>query len=163
MNIRKAKYEDLETIEKIYADARDFMKASGNPEQWKNTYPCHDLLVKDIDDACLYICEENEEMLGAFFFKIGEDATYKKIYDGEWKNKLPYAVIHRIAVAKNAHGKGVARACFDYGFGISGNLKIDTHKDNLPMQKALFKYGFERCGIIYLENGEERIAFQKYT
>ena len=29
------------------------------------------------------------------------------------------------------------------------------------LQKALAKYGFEYCGIIYLEDGDERIAFQK--
>ena len=29
------------------------------------------------------------------------------------------------------------------------------------MQRSLQKYGFSRCGIIYLANGEERIAFHK--
>ncbi|MBO7402045.1 MAG: GNAT family N-acetyltransferase [Lachnospiraceae bacterium] len=29
------------------------------------------------------------------------------------------------------------------------------------MQGALAKNGFERCGIIYLENGEPRVAFQR--
>ncbi|HNZ83431.1 MAG TPA: GNAT family N-acetyltransferase, partial [Sedimentibacter sp.] len=41
------------------------------------------------------------------------------------------------------------------------NLKIDTHRDNIPMQNLLNKNGFIRCGIIYLENGDERIAYQK--
>ena len=41
------------------------------------------------------------------------------------------------------------------------NLKIDTHRDNYPMQKSLKKNGFEYCGIIYLADGNERLAFQK--
>jgi RimJ/RimL family protein N-acetyltransferase len=41
------------------------------------------------------------------------------------------------------------------------NLKIDTHRDNIPMQKVLKRNGFSECGIIYIENGDERIAFQK--
>jgi hypothetical protein len=43
----------------------------------------------------------------------------------------------------------------------SGNIRIDTHRDNVPMLSLLDKSGFERCGIIYLKNGDERIAFQK--
>ncbi len=29
------------------------------------------------------------------------------------------------------------------------------------MQHILTKYGFQRCGIIYVKNGTERIAYQK--
>lgn len=29
------------------------------------------------------------------------------------------------------------------------------------MQKTLIKNGYRVCGTIYLENGDERIAFQK--
>ena len=31
------------------------------------------------------------------------------------------------------------------------------------MQHILAKYGFQRCGIIYVKNGTERIAYQKNT
>ena len=41
------------------------------------------------------------------------------------------------------------------------NLRIDTHEDNIPMRSFLLKHGFVECGIIYLENGEERIAYHK--
>ena len=34
------------------------------------------------------------------------------------------------------------------------NIKIDTHKDNISMQKLLEKNGFKYCGIIYLEDGK---------
>lgn len=42
-----------------------------------------------------------------------------------------------------------------------GNIRIDTHRNNIPMQKTLIKNGYRVCGTIYLENGDERIAFQK--
>ncbi len=104
---------------------------------------------------------EGNEIFGVFVYFFGVDKTYLEIYDGEWRNELPYGVIHRIAVAENAHGKGVARACFDFAYSRCKNLKIDTHRDNVPMQRALLKCGFEYCGIIYLESGDERLAFQK--
>ena len=67
---------------------------------------------------------------------------------------------HRVASAGRC--KGVGAFCLNWAFEQSGNLRIDTHHDNKPMQNLLNKLGFEYCGIIYLENGEPRLAFQKY-
>ena len=36
-----------------------------------------------------------------------------------------------------------------------------THEENLVMQSAIAKCGFTRCGIIYLESGDPRIAYEK--
>lgn len=102
---------------------------------------------------------DGEEIAGVFYFAKENDPTYEKIYDGAWLNRNEYAVIHRIAVAKQ--GRGVSAFCFDYCYNAFPNLKIDTHKNNIPMQKALAKNGFSLCGKIYLDNGEERIAYQK--
>ena len=45
------------------------------------------------------------------------------------------------------------------------SIRIDTHEGNLPMQRALEKSGFARCGTIFLkggaEDGDPRIAFEK--
>ena len=98
-------------------------------------------------------------MVATFYFSIENDRTYDKIYDGEWVNTQPYAVIHRIAVKH--HGKGIADFIYSECFKLHPNIKIDTHKDNLPMQRSLAKAGFKYCGIIYLESGEERLAYQK--
>ena len=38
---------------------------------------------------------------------------------------------------------------------------MDTHDDNLSMQRFLTKYGFNYCGTIYLENKEKRRAYEK--
>ena len=159
MEIRSATERELDTVLRIYADARQFMREQGNPDQWGDNYPPKELLREDIEAQRLYLCVEGDEILGVFYFAVGEDPTYRVIENGSWLNDFPYGVIHRIAVAKQGHG--VAAFCFDYAFAQCGNVKIDTHKDNLPMQRALEKRGFVRCGIIYLENGDERIAYQK--
>lgn len=78
--------------------------------------------------------------------------------NGEWhSDREPYGVIHR--VASNGVTKGVTRAAFSYGLERSGYVRIDTHEDNKPMQGALKKFGFRECGVIHLERGAERIAF----
>ena len=88
-----------------------------------------------------------------------DDPTYHRIDFGSWKSDAPYAVIHRIAVKH--HGKGIIDFCFNECFRLQGNLRIDTHRDNIPMQKCLIRNGFEYCGVIYLANGDERLAYQK--
>lgn len=47
------------------------------------------------------------------------------------------------------------------GMEQSDNIRVDTHKDNLVMQHILEKRGFRRCGIIYVKDGTERIAYQR--
>ena len=159
MDIRKADIKEFSEIRDIYASARAFMSENGNAEQWKGGYPSDSLIKSDIERENLYVCMDGEEIAGVFYFAKENDPSYEKIYEGEWLNDNEYAVIHRVAVAKQ--GRGVSAFCFDYCYNAFPNLKIDTHKDNIPMQKALAKNGFARCGKIYLDNGEERIAYQK--
>lgn len=83
------------------------------------------------------------------------------IEDGAWINEEPYGVVHRIASARTV--RGAATFCVNWAFRQTGNIRIDTHRDNIPMQNMLKKNGFRYCGTVYLENGEPRIAFQKIT
>lgn len=159
MQIRHATAEDLAFILPIYDHARTYMRENGNPTQWGDSYPDEDTLREDIACNRLFVCVEGEEILGVFCYFFGEDPTYKKIYEGGWKNGLPYGVLHRIAVT--SHRSGVASFCYDYCFSQCKNLKIDTHRNNIPMQRSLAKNGFSYCGIIYLESGDERLAYQK--
>ena len=159
MNIRHAAFEELPTILSIYDHARGYMREQGNPTQWDGGYPDEAILREDISKEQLYVCEEKGEILGVFCYFYGDDPTYRRIYEGNWLNDAPYGVLHRIAVA--SHRKGVASFCYDYCFSRCKNLKIDTHRDNIPMQKSLAKNGFSYCGIIYLASGDERLAYQK--
>lgn len=161
MFIRAIKRSDIDAAAHIYDDAREFMRATGNPTQWSDGYPNRISLLEDMKNGVGYVCEEDGELLAVFMFSVGRDPTYDEIYDGCWLNDEPYAVIHRIAVSKAGRGRGVAAFCFADCFSRFGNLRIDTHRDNAPMQRALDRAGFKRCGVIYLQNGEERIAYQK--
>ena len=159
MLIRKATKNDVKEAGAIYDSAREYMRKAGNPYQWNDSYPSSLDVDADIADGSSYVCEDGGEIVGVFHFHIGTDKTYEKIYEGSWEGEEPYAVIHRIAV--KYHGRGIADFCFAECFKLFPNIKIDTHKDNIPMQKSLMKNGFTKKGIVYLENGDERIAFQK--
>lgn len=159
-HIRLATYSDLPTILDIYAHAREFQKQTGNPNQWKNGYPYRDVLEDDIAADNLYVCMADGKIVGVFAFILGEDATYRKIWDGEWISNEPYGTIHRIA--SDGSVRGIATFCFAWAYEKSGeNLRIDTHEDNTVMQHLLAKNGFSYCGKILTDDGTERLAYQK--
>lgn len=157
--IRTAQWEDLPRILKIYADAREFMRANGNPGQWGNTHPAEQYLREDIPLQRLFVCTEGADILAVFFYEQGIDPCYVEIEDGQWLNEDPYGVIHRIAVARQ--GNGVAGFCIDWALRQCPNLRIDTHKNNIPMQRLLAKHGFVRCGTVYVGDHMASIAFHK--
>lgn len=158
LSIRLAEKKDMEQILALYCAARKYMAENGNPSQWGNSYPEQELLEEDIAKEQLYFCEENGGAVGVFAFMTGEDPTYQVIEDGAWLNEEPYGTIHRIA--GNGKYKGLAAACFDFCSGLAENLRADTHRDNRIMQHCLEKYGFVRCGTIYVRDRSPRVAYQ---
>lgn len=159
-DIRPAKLADLPRILEIYKNARAFMRRTGNPNQWGDCHPAEAVLLDDISKEQLYVCETGGRTGAVFAYIRGVDPTYIRIYEGQWINDAPYGTIHRIAVAEQ--GRGWIAQCFDWALAQCPDLRIDTHRDNIPMQRALYKAGFHYCGIIYLASGDERLAFQKH-
>lgn len=159
VNVRHSEPHDLEDILRIYASARAFMRDSGNPDQWGDSWPPDELAAEDIEQGRSLVIEADDGVVrGVFAFILGEDPTYSYIEDGAWLNDEPYATIHRIASDGVVHG--VFGAAVAYGLGIVDNLRVDTHENNSAMQRAISREGFERCGIIYIEDGTPRIAYQ---
>lgn len=159
MEIRKAEKDDRNRILELYTMARAFMRENGNPDQWGYSYPPEELVLQGITEGKSYVCVEEETVLAVFFYEQGIEPDYLEIYDGEWLNEEAYSVVHRIAAPTGR--KGVASFCIRWCCENSpGNVRIDTHRDNIPMQNMLQKNGFVRCGIIYIKDGSERIAYQ---
>ena len=162
MGIRNATIGDLSKIRKIYNAAKAYMDSSGNPNQWPVGYPPEEYLRQDIELARLYVCEDEERLCGAFMLSTEGDPTYHYI-DGAWINDEPYGVLHRIAsdgTQKGIFGRVLEFCKEKMSEQNIWNLRIDTHADNKTMQHLVKKHGFEQCGIIYLENGSPRIAYQ---
>lgn len=174
MHIRKAQITDIDTIMNIYARARSFMAETGNPNQWGPTsWPPKSLIENDITNGNCYVCvtkeaDKPEEILGVFFFEMGEDEKtfvepcYEAITNGSWQDNSPYGVVHRIATSGAT--KGVGAYCLDWAYKRSGHLRIDTHPDNKVMQNLLGKLGFICCGTIYVEEDDfPRLAFERVS
>lgn len=157
--IRKAEESDLDEIIFIYDKARAFMRANGNHLQWRNGYPSRSLLEYDISSGRLYVLYDDSGIYGAFMMNVGDDPTYAVIRDGEWGDLTEYAVIHRIA--SSGRKNGVLDEALSFVTSICHHVRIDTHADNIPMQRALLKAHFIRRGIIVCDDGTDRIAFEQ--
>lgn len=157
MKIRKTALSDVPAVLEIYECARKFMAENGNPNQWTDGYPDDSTLLQDIESGDSYVITDGSDTVGTFSLIIGEEETYRVIENGCWREDMLYGTIHRLASAQKE--RGIAKACFDYCREKCGYLRIDTHRDNKPMQAAIEKYGFKKCGIIHVRNGSERIAY----
>lgn len=157
--IRKATSDDLPRIQELIDAGRKKMRAEGNTEQWTDTTPILERIVQDMTNGNSYLLEEEGRVVATFAFVKGPDITYKKIYEGAWLNDKPYYVIHRIASEPGVHG--ILKDVLAWSESFTDTLRIDTHRKNISMCSALAKYGFRYCGIIYLLDGAERLAFQR--
>ncbi len=166
INIRLANLADVESIASLYEKARLLLRDRGI-DQWQEGYPNADSARNDIENAYSFVIEENGKIIGTAALDVGVEPTYNQIYDGQWKTKSPiYAFVHRVAVDPEMKGKNLASLFFSKAEGIARehgviSMRCDTHRDNHAMQKTLERAGFEHCGIIHLETGAERWAFEK--
>ena len=158
MIIRHATPGDLDCLMDLYAAARSFMAEHGNPNQWWGGYPTREMLEQDLAMNQLYVCVDEEEICAAFVLAVGEDPTYAVI-EGAWKNDRPYGTLHRIA--SSGKKSRTTDHIVAWAFEKMGNLRGDTHELNEAMQHAFERNGFERCGIIYVDDGTPRIAYHK--
>ena len=177
MNIRRATYDDIPRIMEICRQARLIMRSDGNMTQWTGGYPSETVIMSDIDGCVGYVVEEETEkgaeaveatvetvkggrLDGYFAFIPGIEKTYLTIEDGQWlDDSKPYCTIHRLASTTTSHG--IAAACFEWCWSQCRNLRIDTHSDNRIMRHCIEKSGFTYCGVIHLQNGDPRLAYQK--
>ena len=157
---RPATTDDLDRIMELYDVARRFMRANGNTVQWVNGYPRRELIEQDIDQGISIVCERDGAVEAVMAVIGGDDPTYAEIEGGEWLDDEPYHTVHRLAVGGS--GGGIGSACMQWALREHGNVRVDTHESNEPMKGMLEKNGFVRCGIIYIEDGTPRVAYQRH-
>ena len=160
---RQAQSCETDRIMQIIRQAQARMHAAGS-RQWQDGYPSPETIRRDLlcGDGRIVRIDGAAAAYAAFVFD-GEPA-YAEI-DGTWLDQAPYVVLHRLAVAQEVKGQGIATEFMRRTMTLArergtGSFRIDTNFDNRCMLRLLAKFGFVRCGEIHYA-GDPRIAFQK--
>ena len=156
--IRKATAANISRLLEIYDAGRAYMRKTGNMTQWAGGYPDEATLLDDIAKGNLYEMYDDTGIYAVFALIDGVDPTYGVI-EGAWHSDTPYGTIHRIA-GDGSH-RGVLAEAVRYAEARFDHLRVDTHADNLPMQRAIANCGFSYAGVIYLANGDPRRAYDR--
>lgn len=164
MKLIETREKHIIKVLSIYEDGRLNLKEKG-VNQWQNEGPSLESLLVDMENNFSYVLVDEEEIVGTTAVTEGVDKTYLEI-EGAWLNGEDYVTVHRFAVSQKQRGKGYGKKMFQEieelakSKGIK-NIRVDTHKDNESMNGLLKSLGYIYCGIIRLENGDLRNAYQK--
>lgn len=161
ITIRRSTAADLPRLDDIFAAARRYMAASGNPSQWGATSPRRELVLADLDRGESYVIEFQGRVVATFALVADPDPHYAVITDGPgWEDSpQPYMTLHR--VASDGTVGGLMPRIFDWAATHSDHLRIDTHADNATMLGRIARAGFRFCGIVLMDDGTPRRAFQR--
>ena len=164
MIFRRTKDKDRQQVVELWQKARTYFQEAGI-DQWQDGYPNEASARQDLEASTSYVLEDGGKILATACLAFGHEPTYGHIEHGAWAGAAPYGFLHRIAVLPEAKGKGAAGLFFDelkrqaQEKGIKV-LRGDTHRDNKPMQRVMEKNGLTYRGVIHIEDGAERLAYE---
>jgi len=160
---RLATIADQPQIWDIIQKAIARRKSEGS-KQWQDGYPNQQIIISDIAKSGGYVLTQDEIVLGYIAVFFNDEPEYIKII-GKWLTNDKFLVIHRLAIAEEYLGKGLAKLIFTHiqDLALKNNIfsiKADTNFDNQPMLKIFSDLGFFYCGEVTFR-GNSRKAFEK--
>ena len=165
MIFRKTEEKDKKQVISLWREAQAYFREQ-EIDQWQDGYPDEACLDLDVAKGSSYVLEDAGRVIATAFISFDGEPDYLHI-EGKWITDGPYGVIHRVAVAGEAKGRGLAGRLVEEAVamcrerGVQG-LRVDTHQDNRSMRRMLTKNGFTYCGIIRLtRDGAPRVAYER--
>lgn len=163
MELRHATPADLPAIIDILDGGRTRQRSLGFT-QWPDGYPSAGIVETDIRLARGYLFSEAGSPVAYAVLDLNGDREYDA---APWLwplGEVPYAAVHRLAMARGSFGRGlstevlrtIAREARELGMRA---LRAETGECNLPMQRALERAGYRKCGHHVFSWGP-RVAYE---
>ncbi len=163
MELRAVQLSELDVAMTIIDGAKVHLRKQGI-DQWQNGYPDQASISSDILSGKGFFVVDSGAILGYLCIDFDGEPAYETL-QGTWATGKPYVVVHRMALADAARGKGISSTVFQLVEEVSlakgvEFFRIDTDAANAKMQHILRKNGFTYRGTILFDNSE-KIAFDK--
>lgn len=165
IGMRRAVQNDFEQIWNIIEDAKRMMSGSGR-SQWNETYPGKMHITKDIASGSAYVLCKDGRIVAYGVIAMNGEPEYANLQSGEWNASGDYYVVHRLAVAEDFRGMGLAvlflkNVEYMCARDHVRSIRIDTKNDNQEMLSLLKGLGYNYCGLIIYPINGERLAYDK--
>lgn len=140
-------------IAHILREARSFLRAQHNP-QWDTGGPTLQSLQREAEQHRLYGLFKANLLQGICCLVPSPDPWYAGSEE-YWTTTEPYFSIHRVMRAHPGFFDALCTLLLRTPFA----WRVDTHRCNLPMQRALLRNGFNHCGAFIASDGLERLLY----
>jgi ribosomal protein S18 acetylase RimI-like enzyme len=156
--IRLAINDEIQAISELAKVVKADMWNNGL-EQWTGNYPAYENFYQDYANKGLYVLVKDGLIIGSVSIFVENEAAYHEVV---WERDKSL-VVHRIIVDPARQGQGYGKQLIEFALSMAkqdgfGSVKIDTHPDNLKMQKLLKSMNFSYRGYLSSIN---RLAFEK--
>jgi len=160
---RKATQNEIPQIWDILQQAIVRRKEDGST-QWQDGYPNTEVITRDIEKGVGHVLTFGDVIVGYCAVLINDEPAYAEI-EGRWLTDGDFVVYHRVAIADDYLGKGLAKKMlrfveeFARNHGID-SVRADTNHDNFAMLSIFERLGYVYCGEVYFR-GSARRAYEK--
>lgn len=137
--------------------------ARADIDQWQNGYPNRERLEEDVRLGIGRVLVADGQRVAYGVLTYDGERAYDDLRGGEWLTSgVAYATIHRLCVAEEEVGKGYGRAFMECAEREAAtrvaSIRVDTHPDNLIMQRLISSLGYRYCGVVEYES--PRLAYE---
>ncbi|MDP4088644.1 MAG: GNAT family N-acetyltransferase [Bacillota bacterium] len=155
MDIRKASQQEVSMIMELVKKAVADMISKGI-EQWDDIYPNIEVISRDIAEGNLYVYHDGV-IKGIVVLNEYQDKEYEEV---QWEKQCGKPmVIHRLCIAPQSQGSGIARAFIDFAEEYAkrneyDSIRLDTFIHNLRACRLYEGKGYKKVGIVTFRKGE---------
>lgn len=152
IKIRLGTEEDIDSLEQLYDNLNDYLEVTTNYPGWKKgVYPVREDAVDGINEGCLFVATEKEQIVGAMILRHKPEPVYSV---APWQVMLEdreVLVIYTFVVNPKYLQHGIGKKMIEFASQYALNkkvkaLRLDVYEKNLP---AISLY--EKCGYQYID------------
>ena len=152
--IRKATFNDLDAVERLYNETHDAEEAGIITTGWKRTvYPVRATAQAALERDDLFVMEADGRIIGSGII----NQIQVDVYEGApWKYPVPddqVCVLHTMMISPAEFGKGYAREFLQFyeEYALKHGcteLRIDTNARNKAARAMYRKHGYSEIDIV---------------